>query len=58
MKHEWRKQEKELYLPRNTPVKIQIPEFGFFSIRGKGNPNDKKFPEYIGVLHHCRCQHP
>ena len=51
MKHEWRKQEKEIYLPKNAPVKIRIPEFGFFSIRGKGNPNDDTFPEYIGVLY-------
>ena len=51
MKHEWRKQEKEIYLPKNAPVKIRIPEFGFFSIRGKGNPNDETFPEYIGVLY-------
>ena len=51
MKHEWRKQEKEIYMPGNTPVKVQVPEFGFFSIRGKGNPNDDRFPEYIGVLY-------
>jgi len=51
MKHEWRKHEKELYLPGNAPVKIQVPGFGFFTVRGKGNPNDEIFPEYIGVLY-------
>jgi len=51
MKHEWRKNEKEIYLPKNHPVKIQVPEFGFFTIRGKGNPHNDEFPEYIGVLY-------
>ena len=51
MKHEWREKEKEVYLPKNKPVKIHIPEFNFFTIEGKGNPNDDFFPEYIGVLY-------
>jgi len=51
MKHEWRKTEKEIYLPKNKPVRIQVPEFSFFSIKGKGNPNNEFFAEYIGVLY-------
>ena len=51
MKHEWRKKEKELYIPKNIPVRIQIPEFGFFSVEGQGNPNDDSFAEYIAVLY-------
>jgi hypothetical protein len=51
MKHEWRKKEREYYLPGNKPVRVQIPEFGFFSIKGKGNPNDEFFAEYIAVLY-------
>ncbi len=51
MKHEWRKLEKELYLPKNKPVNVHISEFAFFTIKGKGNPNDDIFPEYIGVLY-------
>lgn len=51
MKHEWRKMEKEYYVPGNKPVRIQIPEFGFFSIKGQGNPNNEAFPEYISVLY-------
>jgi hypothetical protein len=51
MKHEWRKKEKGLYLPKKVPVQIQVPEFHFFTIKGKGNPNDDFFPEYIGVLY-------
>ena len=40
MKHEWRKKEKGIYLPKNKPETIQIPEYKFFTIEGTGNPND------------------
>jgi len=51
MKHEWRKKEKDLYLPKNKPVEITVPAFKFFMIEGKGNPNDDLFSEYIAVLY-------
>ncbi len=51
MKYEWRKKEKEIYLPKKKPVRINIPEFKYFTVEGKGNPNDELFKEYIGVLY-------
>ena len=51
MKHEWRKKEKGIYIPTNTPERITIPSFKFFMIEGKGNPNDDFFSEYIGILY-------
>ncbi len=51
MKHEWKKHEKELYLPKTKPESIKIPAFNFFSIKGEGNPNDPFFADYIGVLY-------
>ncbi len=51
MKHEWKKNEKQFYLPKNCPEFINIPKFKFFTIEGKGNPNDDFFAEYIGVLY-------
>lgn len=51
MKHDWRKAEKEFYLPKTKPEIVNIPEFKFFTIDGKGNPNDDNFAEYIGVLY-------
>ncbi len=51
MKHEWKKLEKKFYLPKNNPEKIFIPGFKFYTIKGKGNPNDDFFSEYIGVLY-------
>ena len=51
MKYEWRKQEKEYYLPKNKPQVLDIPQMKFCRIHGEGNPNDKFFSEYIGVLY-------
>lgn len=51
MKHEWRKKEKELYLPKIKPEVIDIPEFNFLTISGEGNPNSEFFSEYIGALY-------
>jgi hypothetical protein len=51
MKHDWKKEDKKYYLPKNEPELIEVPEFGFFSIKGEGNPNDAFFGEYIQVLY-------
>ncbi len=51
MKHEWKKSEKELYIPKATPTLVQIPKEKFFMIKGKGNPNSEDFSERIGVLY-------
>jgi len=51
MKHEWRKHEKKLYIPKKIPELINVPAMKFFLLEGKGNPNDDFFAEYIGVLY-------
>lgn len=51
MKHEWKKQEKQFYLPKEKPELITFPPFKFFTIKGEGNPNDDFFAAYIGVLY-------
>lgn len=51
MKHEWRKHEKEFYMPKEKPVLVEIPKFKFFTIKGEGNPNSECFSEAIGVLY-------
>ena len=50
-KHEWRKKEKALYLPKNKPEVIDIPEFKFITIEGEGSPADSVFSDYIGALY-------
>jgi hypothetical protein len=51
MKHDWKKNEKQFYLPGTNPELINVPNFKFFLIEGKGNPNDDFFSEYVGVLY-------
>ncbi|MDR7871342.1 MAG: GyrI-like domain-containing protein [Tissierellaceae bacterium] len=51
MKHEWRKHEKELYMPKAKPQLIKVPEHNFFMIQGQGNPNSEEFSERVGVLY-------
>lgn len=50
-KHEWKKKEKDIYIPKNKPEFITIPTFKFVTIHGEGNPNSEFFGEYIGVLY-------
>ncbi|WP_321388317.1 GyrI-like domain-containing protein [uncultured Enterococcus sp.] len=51
MKHEWRKKEKALYLPKQEPSELVVPKQKFYTISGKGNPNDEAFGEHIAVLY-------
>ncbi len=50
-KHEWRRQEKQFYLPRRKPEVIDLPAFKFAVISGEGNPNDEFFGDYITALY-------
>lgn len=51
MKYDWKKAEKQFYLPKAKPEVIDVLKFKFFTIEGQGNPNDEFFGEYIGVLY-------
>lgn len=51
MKTEWRKTEKNIYLPKNVPELICIPRFKYFMISGIGNPNTEAFAQRIEVLY-------
>ncbi len=51
MKYEWKKHEKHIYLPKNKPELVRIPEFNYFTVEGEGDPNEDKFSEYIRVLY-------
>lgn len=51
MKLEWKKAEKEIYLPTKTPATITIPKMKYFCISGVGNPNTETFQQKISVLY-------
>lgn len=47
-KIEWRKVDKEIYLPKKTPVMTEIPAYKYVVVSGIGNPNDN--PEFINCI--------
>lgn len=51
MKHEWKKQEKNIYGAKKVPALITIPMQSFIMISGKGNPNDADFSNRVGALY-------
>ena len=51
MKQDWKKVDKQYYLPKTRPELVKVPPFKFFSIHGQGDPNDRPFQENIGVLY-------
>jgi hypothetical protein len=38
---DYKKEDKDLYLPKTTPVMVNIPEMQFVAVEGKGDPNDE-----------------
>ncbi len=51
MKYEWRKSDREFYLPGTEPVVIDVPELPFFMLSGTGDPNKPAFSEKVGALY-------
>ena len=51
MKHEWKKLEKEIYLPKEKPTLVQIPAYKYYTLEGKGNPNDEAFATAVQALY-------
>lgn len=40
-KLDYKKEFKDLYLPKNKPMLVDVPEMNFIMVDGKGNPNDE-----------------
>ena len=51
VKHEWRKNEKELYCPKQQAVQITVPSMKFLVLDGVGNPNHAAFVDDIETLY-------
>ncbi|MGJ8681816.1 GyrI-like domain-containing protein [Paraglaciecola sp.] len=51
VKHEWRKKEKALYLPKAKPELLDLPDLQFITIHGEGSPAQELFSELIGTLY-------
>lgn len=51
MKYEWRKQDKNIYLPKAKPEIIDLEPMTYITIQGKGNPNHPLFSELVTALY-------
>jgi len=50
-KLDYKKEYKELYLPKNKPIVIDVPEMSFAIIDGEGDPNGKEFSLDVEALY-------
>ena len=50
---DFKREYKDLYLPKIEPSLIKIPEMTFVAIEGKGDPNDKngEYQTALGILY-------
>ncbi len=53
MAFDFKKEYKELYMPKNTPEIVTVPKANYIAVRGKGDPNeaDGDYQKAIGVLY-------
>ena len=53
MAKDYKKEYKDLYLPKTKPMVIDIPEMQFVAVEGKGDPNDKngEYPKARQILY-------
>ncbi|MGL5687053.1 MAG: GyrI-like domain-containing protein, partial [Vagococcus fluvialis] len=50
MKHEWRKAEKAIYLPKGIEI-VDIPSSSLLILDGEGDPNSEMFASQIEALY-------
>jgi len=53
MAFDYKKEYKEMYLPKNKPNIIEVPSMNFVAVRGKGNPNeeDGEYKKAVEILY-------
>ena len=53
MAFDYKKEYKELYMPKNKPEILTVPKMNYRAVRGKGNPNEKggAYQNAISVLY-------
>lgn len=53
MAFDFKKEYKDLYMPKTTPKLITVPPMNFISVAGTGNPNDEdgEYKQAVGVLY-------
>ena len=53
MPFDFKKEYRELYLPKNKPQIVNVPKANYIAIRGQGNPNEEggAYKQAIGILY-------
>jgi hypothetical protein len=51
MKYEWRKKDKEIYLPKDTPTMYNDTEKLYITVQGEGHPDSDAFRSNIELLY-------
>lgn len=53
MKFNFKKEYKELYMPKNKPVIVTVPKMNYIAVRGQGNPNQEvgAYQKAVSVLY-------
>ena len=53
MAFDFKKEYKELYLPKNTPSIVTLPQVNYIAVRGRGDPNTEngEYKQSIGLLY-------
>ena len=50
-KVDFKKDYKDLYLPKTIPMLIDVPPMNFIMIDGAGDPNGEEYQEAVGILY-------
>ena len=53
MAFDYKKEYKELYMPKNKPTVVNVPRANYIAVRGKGDPNEENgsYQQAISVLY-------
>lgn len=53
MAYDFKKEQKEIYMPKIKPTIVEIPKMNYIAIRGRGNPNDENgdYKKSIPILY-------
>ena len=53
MAFDYKKEYKNLYMPKTTPAIVDVPEISYIAVSGRGNPNeaDGEYQKAIGMLY-------
>ena len=53
MAFDFKKEQREFYLPKRKPEIIKVPKMSYIAVRGKGDPNEEGgvYQQAIGALY-------